>query len=202
MNTQNHSKLVLASSSRYRTELLGRILPHFSSCSADIDESLTIDEPAYSLAERLARQKALKVAQQYPDHWVLGCDQVAILNTNSETQILGKPGSFEKATVQLQACSGKTVEFYTACSLLCEDTGEQHDFSDSYWLTFKHLEPATIYRYLQREKPYDCAGSIKSEGLGVALIERYQGDDPSTLIGLPLIKLVDQLESIGIDILG
>lgn len=195
-------KIVLGSSSIYRAQLLARIVTNFNIDSPSIDETPLADEPPERLAIRLAREKAQAVGDRHPESLVIGSDQVAILRENSGyTHTLGKPGNFEVATAQLARCSGQRVDFVVACCLLNTTSGKLIEFQDTYSVRYKTLSDDTIGRYLQRDKPYDCAGSIKTEGLGVALLDSQSGNDPSTLIGLPLMALSIALESQGVRII-
>ncbi len=195
-------RIVLASSSPYRAKLLKRIIPSFSCDSPNIDESPAANEAGRQLASRLASEKAETVACRSPHTLVIACDQVACLAPDGPNEIqLGKPGSLAVAEQHLTQCSGKTVHYLTACCLIDTQTGDKQLFEDEYRLHFRSLSPEEINRYLRLEKPFDCAGAIKSEGLGVTLINRYEGNDPSSLIGLPLIKLTQALEKIGFDLL-
>ncbi len=146
------------------------------------------------LVERLAIEKAKRVAVDYPAHLVIGSDQVAVI----DGEILGKPGSHEAATQQLQAASGERVLFLTALALLNSNSGACHGQVVPFAVQFRTLSPELIERYLRAEQPYHCAGSFKSEGLGVVLFERLEGEDPSALMGLPLIQLVRMLEREGV----
>ena len=188
--------IILASSSPYRRELLGRLGISFDHISPDIDESALPDESAAQLVSRLSQQKAQAVASDYPHHLIIGSDQVACLDGT----ILVKPGSSDKAMAQLGACSGKTVTFYTGLSLLNSKTGQQQTAVELFSVKFRVLDKAAIERYISAEQPLDCAGSFKVEGLGISLFEQLIGDDPNSLIGLPLIKLVDMLQAEGIAI--
>ena len=181
--------IVLASSSVYRRALLQKLELPFSWASPDIDESARPGESAGALVERLARAKAQALAGSYPQHLIIGSDQVACL----DGQILGKPGNRDKAQRQLRAASGRRVEFLTGLCVLDSTSGVCHSLVETFAVVFRPLDDAVIARYLERERPYDCAGSFKSEGLGIALFERLEGDDPNALIGLPLIRLVDLL---------
>ncbi|MDG1661775.1 MAG: Maf family protein [Pseudomonadales bacterium] len=195
-------KIVLGSSSIYRAQLLARILTDFDIDSPSIDETPLADEPPERLAIRLAREKAQAVGDRHPQSLVIGSDQVAILRENGgHTHILGKPGNLEAATAQLARCSGQRVEFAVACCLLNTISGKLIEFQDTYRVHYKTLSDDTIARYLQRDKPYDCAGSIKTEGLGIVLLASQSGSDPSTLIGLPLMALSNALESQGVRII-
>ena len=188
--------LVLASSSPYRRELLARLRQPFSWASPDIDESPLASETAEALVRRLAEAKARALSQQYSQHLIIGSDQVAVL----KGEILGKPHDFERAHRQLTAASGTSVTFYTGLALL--DTRNDHCQSDAIPFTvhFRQLSDEQICRYLQAEQPYDCAGSFKAEGLGVSLFRATEGEDNTSLIGLPLIRLVSMLNSAGIAI--
>ncbi len=189
--------LVLASSSPYRAELLGRLGLAFASHSPDIDERALTREPPRDLVMRLAREKAEAIAPAHPRALVIGSDQVALM----DGRILGKPGDMERARAQLCAASGREVEFLTGLALLNTASGQAQVDCIPYAVHFRELTAAQIDAYLQIEQPLDCAGSFKSEGLGVALFSRMQGDDPSALIGLPLIRLVDMLAVEGVDVL-
>ncbi|HAW14476.1 MAG TPA: septum formation protein Maf [Cellvibrionales bacterium] len=188
-------RIVLGSGSRYRAALLQRIVPDFDIDSPDIDETALADETPTSLALRLASEKAVKIAKRWDNSLIIGSDQVALLRAKDglTEKVLGKPGNFEKAQQQLRQCSGQSVIYRTACCLLNSATNHSQIFYDDYILHFKSLDDQQINDYLNKEQPFDCAGAIKSEGLGVTLIERYEGNDPSTLIGLPLIKLINAL---------
>ncbi|MBT7308057.1 MAG: septum formation inhibitor Maf [Gammaproteobacteria bacterium] len=188
--------LVLGSSSPFRKELLSRLQLPFETCSPDIDERSLAGESPEQLVERLSVGKAAAVAEQYPSHLVIGSDQVAV----NAGAVLGKPGSFERAVEQLQAASGKVVQFYTGLTLLNSASGEQYSEVVPFQVHFRELSSDRIERYLRAETPYNCAGSFKSEGLGVALFERLEGSDPSALMGLPLIRLVRMLEQQGAQI--
>ncbi len=187
--------LVLASTSPYRRMLLERLGLRFSIASADIDETRRPDEPAQVLVLRLAEAKARAVASLNPGAVIIGCDQVACL----DDAVLGKPGSRDNAIAQLERVSGRSVLFQTGLCLLDTRDGRVQTLVEPFHVHFRVLARARIERYLDRERPYDCAGSLKSEGLGIALFERLEGDDPSALIGLPLIRLIALLEAVGID---
>lgn len=192
--------LVLGSTSRYRAELLRRLTPHFRQAAPDVDESRRPGEAPSVLAARLARAKAEAVAQRHPGAIVIGSDQVASL----DDEILGKAGSAERACAQLAACSGRHVRFHTALCVLDARVApaQIHAETDLTDVQFRELGTAEIARYVQREQPLDCAGSFKSEGLGIALFERIASDDPSALIGLPMIALCRLLRRAGIDVLA
>lgn len=184
--------IVLASTSRYRRQLLERLQIPFTTADPAIEEQAQPGEPPQEMAKRLARAKALAVATDHPDAVVIGCDQVAV----SGGKILGKPGNHENAACQLREMSGREVVFYTAVCV--RSAGRASTRVVPYRVTFRALDDAVIERYLKQEQPYDCAGSAKSEGLGIALIARMEGEDPNTLIGLPLIALVDMLAEHGV----
>ncbi|MEI2814017.1 MAG: Maf family nucleotide pyrophosphatase [Burkholderiaceae bacterium] len=189
--------LILGSTSPYRRELLSRLRIPFSVQSPEVDETPLEGERPMQLAQRLALAKAKAVAEKNPNAVVIGSDQVADLNGMS----LGKPGNFERAMVQLRQMSGQTVVFQTALAVVCLDSGfEQADLA-SVRVQFRVLSDAEIAAYLHAEKPYDCAGSAKSEGLGIALLESIANDDPTALVGLPLIRTCNLLRAAGIKIL-
>ncbi|UZJ61938.1 Maf-like protein [Pseudomonas sp. KU26590] len=188
--------LLLASSSPYRRQLLDRLRLPFVCASPDIDESRRPNEPAIDLVTRLAREKAMALAEQFPDHLIIGSDQVAVLGE----QILGKPHSFERALEQLKASSGNSVSFLTGLALFNSRTGECQVDCVPFTVHMRQLDDARISRYLHAEQPYDCAGSFKAEGLGVSLFRSTEGPDATSLIGLPLIRLVDMLMNEGIEL--
>jgi len=185
--------LLLASSSAYRRELLGRLRLPFSHASPDIDESPLPGEVVSALVQRLSRAKAEALVAIYPAALIVGSDQAALLNG----RILGKPGSHEAAAEQLGAASGQTVYFHTGLCLLNSASGYCQVTEEVYAVHFRQLEPAAIERYLRAEQPYDCAGSFKAEGLGITLFESFSGRDPNSLIGLPLLALCDFLRAEG-----
>jgi septum formation protein len=187
-------RLVLASSSPYRRSLLARLGLPFEVCSPDINETPLAGEAPWETALRLAQEKARAVADRFGDALIIGSDQVAVL----DDQLLGKPGNFENAKKQLLAASGREVVFHTALALCNARTQRMQARVVPFAVKFRHLTEAQIERYLEREKPYDCAGSAKSEGLGIVLIERFSGDDPNALVGLPLIALTDLLREEGV----
>jgi len=190
--------LILGSSSPYRRELLERLGLPFQCHSPQVDESPLADESPDALVARLAKLKAEAVARQYPDALVIGSDQVAEL----DGRILGKPGGHEQAIMQLRAASGRSVRFHTGLCLLNARTGRAQIHTVPFTVAFRTLDSAMIEDYLRREQPYGCAGSFKSEGLGIALFEAMEGDDPSSLVGLPLITLVSMLREEGVAVLG
>ncbi len=189
-------KIVLASTSRYRRELLARLGLPFDVASPGVDESALPGEAPDRLAARLALAKAQAVAATMPEALVIGSDQVAWCDGKA----LGKPGTHENAVVQLRHLSGKTAMFFTAVSVVNSDSGLATSRIVPYEIGFRLLDDALIERYLRQEQPYDCAGSAKSEGLGIALLSRMSGDDPNALVGLPLIALVDLLREHGITV--
>jgi len=189
--------LVLASTSIYRSELLGRLKIPFQIAAPAIDETPLTGESARQTAWRLSQEKARAVVAQYPDALIIGSDQVALLGE----QQLGKPLTHENATRQLRAMRGKSVTFYTALTLLNARNGEMQTEVAENRVSFRELSDDEIESYLRKEQPYHCAGSAKSEGLGIALISRMEGDDPNALIGLPLILLVSMLSKQGVVIL-
>lgn len=192
-----HLPVILASSSPYRRELLSRLGVEFSSVSPDIDESALEGEAPDTLVCRLAEAKARAVARAHPHALIIGSDQVATL----DDRILGKPGSHDRAVDQLTLAAGKRVSFHTGLCVLNSETGRLHVCSVPYHVEFRDLTREEIERYLQKEQPYNCAGSFKSEGLGICLFKRMEGDDPASLIGLPLIQLVNMLRTEGLDVL-
>lgn len=185
----NSQLLVLASSSIYRSELLKRLQLPFQTISPDVDETPLAHESARSTSARLAELKARAVAERFPDALIIGSDQVALL----DDQQLGKPLTHDNAVRQLRAMRGKTTCFYTALALFNSKTGNLQTEVAENFVTLRDLSDAEIESYLQKEQPYHCAGSAKSEGLGIALISRMTGDDPNALIGLPLILLIEML---------
>ena len=189
--------VILGSSSRYRRELLERLRIPFTVASPDVDETPLPDEAPRALAQRLAREKALEVATRHPQAVVIGSDQVADL----DGQPLGKPGTHERAVAQLARMSGRTVVFQTAVSVVCLETGlEAHDLAPVR-VRFRPLDAREIEHYLRAEQPYDCAGSARSEGLGIALLDAIDSDDPTALVGLPLIRTCRLLRAAGVAIL-
>ena len=186
--------VILASTSRYRRELLARIVPTFATVSPDVDETAGPDEAPAALAERLARAKAGAVAALHPGQVVIGSDQVADL----DGMALGKPGHPDRAVAQLQRCSGRTVAFHTAVSVVAPD-GARRGAIEVTRVRFRTLTQAEIERYVGRERPLDCAGSFKAEGLGIALFEAIESEDPTALIGLPLIATCRLLRAAGFD---
>jgi len=192
--------LILASSSSYRKALLERLQIPFTCVSPDLDERAHNNESAQDQAIRLASEKAQAVAQAFPEATVIGSDQVAELclidSKNHSPSVLGKPGNHQRAAEQLSAQSGQLVKFYTAVTVL--KGGVPHSALDITEVKFRHLSSAEIESYLKADTPYDCAGSFKAESLGVSLFESIKSDDPSALIGLPLIKLSQMLRDLSI----
>lgn len=190
-----HPPLVLASSSPFRRELLARLGLPFLSDSPDIDESRKDGETAEALVLRLALEKARAVAARHPGALVIGSDQVAVLADGS---ILGKPGNEERAMEQLQQASGSTVTFLTGLCLYNAASGQHQLCCEPFRVHFRELGRDAIRAYIKKEQPLNCAGSFKSEGLGITLFRKLEGDDPNALIGLPLIRLTDMLAGEGI----
>jgi septum formation protein len=189
--------LILGSTSRYRKELLTRLRIPFETASPDVDETPHSNESPKDLALRLALAKARAVALKYPEAVVIGSDQVADL----EGTPLGKPGNHANAILQLQRMRGKTVIFQTALSVVCIATGYERTDLAEVKVKFRNLSDAEIESYLRAEEPYDCAGSAKSEGLGIALLDSIENDDPTALIGLPLIRTCQMLREAGVKLL-
>jgi septum formation protein len=189
-------KLVLGSTSRYRAELLGRLGLPFEALAPGTLEDERPDEPPAARAMRLAVAKARDAAAGLPDALVIGSDQVAEL----DGLLLEKPGTAERAHAQLAACSGQVVNFHTALCLFDTRDGRQRTHLDLTRVHFRHLDAAEITRYIEREQPLDCAGSFKCEGLGISLFERIENNDPTALIGLPMIALAQLLRDAGIRI--
>lgn len=190
-------QLILGSSSPFRAEILTKIGLPFITASPDIDESALTGEQAEQLVQRLSEQKAYKIAESHPNALIIGSDQVAVL----DGAILGKPGNHDNAVKQLTAASGKTVKFLTGLALLNSQTGHIQSVVETFDVGFKTLSASQIDFYLRQEQPYQCAGSFKSEGFGISLFSKLQGNDPNSLIGLPLIRLISLLEAEGIDVL-
>jgi septum formation protein len=189
--------LILASSSPYRQALLKKLHLKFKAISPEVDERRLEHEVPEALALRLGKLKAQALCEKRPDHLIIGSDQVAVLNG----QQLHKPGSRAKAIEQLQAASGNAVTFFTSICIINSNTLCCLTDLDVCTVYFKTLTRQQIEHYVDLEKPYDCAGSFKSESLGIALFEKIQGDDPNALTGLPLIKLISLLEKFGVYVL-
>jgi len=193
-----HRKLVLGSTSPYRRELLARLRIPFDVAAPDVDESPRTSETPQQLACRLAMAKAHAVAVQFPACVVIGSDQVAEL----DGQALGKPGNHARARAQLQQMRGKCVIFQTAVAVVCLETGFAQIELAQVKVKFRELSDFEIESYLRLETPYDCAGSAKSEGLGIALLDSIDNDDPTALVGLPLIRTSRMIQAAGIKVLG
>jgi septum formation protein len=190
-------QLILGSTSPYRRELLSRLKLSFDVVAPEVDETPLAHELPRDLANRLALAKARAVARLYPRAVVIGSDQVADLNGEP----IGKPGTHARAIAQLQRMRGKTVVFQTALAVVCLDSGFEQLALAAVNVRFRDLSDAEIEAYLQAEKPYDCAGSAKSEGLGIALLESIDSDDPTALVGLPLIRTCRMIRAAGIQVL-
>lgn len=188
--------LILGSTSAYRRELLTRLRLPFECVAPAVDETPLPHEAPRNLALRLALAKARDVAARHPQAVVIGSDQVADLHG----QPLGKPGTHERAAAQLRRMSGQTVLFHTALAVVCERSGFAQTDMASVRVRFRALDDAEIDRYLHAEQPYDCAGSAKSEGLGIALLDAIDSDDPTALIGLPLIRTARLLRAAGLSL--
>ena len=189
--------IILASSSVYRRQLLDKLGINYRWQAPNVDETPISGESPAELVKRLSKCKAMALAPCYPTALIIGSDQVAAI----ENRILGKPGNHAHAKAQLEMTSGKRVTFFTGLTLYNTTTKTTQTCCDIYQVTFRQLTEAQIENYLQREQPYDCAGSFKSEGLGIALFDELDGRDPNALIGLPLITLIDMLNKEGIDVL-
>lgn len=190
-------RLILASTSPFRRELLARLGLPFAVRPPEVDETRQPGEEAPALVARLAEWKAQAIARQEPAALVIGSDQAAVL----AGEIVGKPGDHERAVAQLRRASGRTVTFYTGLCLLDSASNQRQVTVEVFQVAFRRLTAEMIEGYLRREQPYQCAGSFKSEGLGIALFERLEGDDPTSLIGLPLIRLTRMLEAAGVAVL-
>lgn len=171
--------------------LLERLMVPFNTANPDIDETPLPNESPIELVERLAIEKAQAIAANNPDALIIGSDQVALHGD----KIVGKPHTHERAVEQLTTASGKEIKLYTGLALINSKTGSIQSEVVPFTVHFKTLSDSVIESYLRKEEPYNCAGSVKSEGLGIALLERFEGDDPNTLIGLPLIRLIAMLEN-------
>ena len=189
--------LILASSSPFRRQILDKLQLEYSCISPDIDESAKGTETPQELVARLAEAKARKVASTESNSLIIGSDQVAVLGN----EILGKPHTHENAVKQLRKLSGHTVTFLTGLSLINSETGQAQTEVVPFKVVFRQLTDEMIENYLRAEEPYNCAGSFKSEALGIVLFEKLEGEDPNTLIGLPLIRLVRMLEQEGLKVL-
>lgn len=190
-------KLVLASTSPFRKQLLEKLHLKFSTANPHLDEDQLPGETAIQLVERLAIAKAQAVVGDFADALIIGSDQVCLNNG----QILGKPGNFENAFQQLKAASGQHVTFYTGLALVNSKSGQVHSLVEPFEVYFRELSDQMITNYLNKEQPYNCAGSFKSEGFGISLFSRFDGKDPNSLIGLPLISLIELLEKEGLSVI-
>lgn len=191
-------RLVLASSSPYRKSVLAKLGIDFTVESPGVDESIHNGESPEQLVQRLAQDKARAVLEEYPRALIVGCDQVAVLNG----QIIGKPGNRDNAIEQLSAESGQRVEFFIGLCLFNSETGNLQLSCENFAVLFRTLSQQQIEYYVDKDQPYHCAGSFRSEGLGMALFTKLIGDDYNTLLGLPLIKLVSMLECEGLSVLS
>ncbi|MCG7601935.1 Maf family nucleotide pyrophosphatase [Halomonas sp. McH1-25] len=192
------SRLVLASGSRWRRQLLDRLQIPYTWASPDIDETPLPGEAPEALVRRLALAKAERLAEDYPQHLIIGSDQVAVF----DDVILGKPGNAPTAREQLRRFSGQRVRFLTGLALIDTSRAMHRVCHESYTVLFRQLSEQEIDRYVALERPFECAGSFRMEGLGIALFARLEGDDPNILIGLPLIRLCQLLREAGLDPLG
>jgi septum formation protein len=190
--------LILASTSPARKQLLERLQVPFTIMPPHVDETSLPNESAYQLTARLAKAKAEAIAKQVGEGLIIGCDQVITL----DEEIFGKPGGHQQAVSQLKKMSGKRVISWSGLCLLNAKTQQLQLTVEQYYVYFRPLTTETIEQYLQRDKPYQCAGSIKAEGIAAALFERFEGDDPAALLGLPLIKLARFLENENFNILA
>jgi len=190
--------IVLASSSEYRQKMLRPLIPDLICCAPEIDESIHSGESAENYVSRLACEKASAIAAQQNNALVIGSDQCAVL----KGKIISKPGNHENAIAQLKASSGKRVTFYTGLCVVNTKTKSQQVSCETFQVCFRKLSEKQIIAYLDKDQPYDCAGSFKAEGLGITLFEKMQGDDYNTLIGLPLIKLTTMLQNESYDLLA
>ena len=190
-------KLILASSSAYRRALLDKLGLPYECISPDIDESARDGESPETLARRLSLEKAQAIARHNSDALIIGSDQVAVL----DGALIGKPLNHDRARDQLLRASGRCVRFVTGLCLLDSDSQQSQVEAIDFRVHFRRLSADQVERYLKREQPYQCAGSFKAEGLGIALFERLEGDDPNSLIGLPLIRLIRMLENAGVQVI-
>jgi septum formation protein len=189
--------LVLASTSPYRKDVLERLRISYQTYAPEIDETPLPDESPTTLVTRLAELKARSAQSAYPKALIIGSDQIAVIGH----KILGKPGTHEQAVKQLNEASGKRVDFLTGLCLFNSDTNQAQTDVIQFSVTFRELTQTQIENYLHLDKPYNCSGSFKSEGLGIALLSKMEGNDPTAIIGLPLIRLVQMLENEGVSIL-
>ena len=191
------SRIVLGSSSPFRKALLEKLDLSFDCDSPDIDETPLKDELPKAMVARLAKEKADAIAQRHPQSVIIASDQCATL----DGKIIGKPGNHEAAMAQLVAASGRTVTFYTSLCVFNAGTNQYQEVVEPFYVYFRELNETQIDNYLKKEQPYNCAGSFKSEGLGISLFERLEGNDPNTLIGLPLIQLIKMLDKVNISVI-
>ncbi|MCX4191319.1 Maf family protein [Methylophaga sp. OBS1] len=190
-------QLILGSSSPFRAELLNKLGLTFIQVSPDIDETPQSDESPATLVQRLAESKAREIARTHPEALIIGSDQVAVIDDD----ILGKPGNHQNAMAQLKSASGRKVTFLTGLALLNAKNGHIQSSVEPFSVHFRTLTDNQIDFYLKKEQPYQCAGSFKSEGFGISLFSKLDGEDPNTLIGLPLIRLIQMLQHEDIDVL-
>ncbi|TYK66784.1 Maf family protein [Colwellia echini] len=190
--------LVLGSTSPFRKTILEKLKLPFECAKPNIDETEKLGETPQALVERLAIEKSKAVTALFPNALIIGSDQVAVC----EGEILGKPHNFENGVIQLTKFSGKSITFYTGLCVYDSATDKAVSLVEPFIVHFNHLSLTEIENYLKAEQPYNCAGSFKSEGLGICLFKKLEGDDPNTLIGLPLIKLVGLLKEQGVDVLA
>jgi len=183
--------LILASTSPFRKEILNKLGISFKTMSPEVDETVLENETPQQLVERLSIAKAKAVADKVKDALVIGSDQVSVINN----EIIGKPHTYENAVKQLKKASGKAVTFYTGLCLYNSSTQQYQSEVVPYDVVFRDLDDQLIENYLRKEEPYNCAGSFRSEALGIILFEKLEGEDPNTLMGLPLIRLVNMLEN-------
>ena len=193
--------ILLASSSIYRKQLLEKLQLPFTCASPDIDESVTLGETPHEYVQRLAIEKAKALQHEFPAHIIIGSDQCAVLTVAGQQQILGKPHTVQNAIKQLSQASGQQVTFLTGLCVYNSATQQQVSLVEPFNVHFRKLTLEQIERYIEQEKPLDCAGSFKSEGLGIRLFTALEGRDPNSLIGLPLIALIDLLEQQGVEVL-
>nr|WP_314983554.1 nucleoside triphosphate pyrophosphatase [uncultured Pantoea sp.] len=187
--------ILLASTSPFRQALLHKLGLPFITAAPEVDETPQQGETAEALVTRLAVAKAQALAKMYPGHWIIGSDQVCVL----DDQITGKPHTAENARAQLRAASGKAITFYTGLALFHPDNNQLLQCCEPFVVHFRMLTDAEIAGYVEKEQPLQCAGSFKSEGLGICLFDRLEGRDPNTLVGLPLIALNEMLQQVGIN---
>jgi septum formation protein len=190
--------LILASTSIFRKNVLGRLHIPFETYAPHVDETPLLQESPTMLVTRLALKKARSAQETYPQALIIGSDQVAVMEGDT---ILGKPGTHEQAIEQLTKTSGKQVDFLAGLCLLNTDTNQTQVDTIGFSVKFRHLTLEQIENYLRQEKPYNCSGSFKSEGLGIALLDKMVGSDPTAIIGLPLIRLVRMLEAEGVQVI-